>query len=541
MRKQKTYFFTGIDGPTGHVFNTGNKPKKSDYQNLFDSVPFILDVADTAKENESGHIKIETDLRASNRSLPGTDGFSRAVMAHQLPVIKNTNSVGDVVVSTTTMNGITIDEVTRTDGTKTRRDYVIRSGLSFSSPLGSLIITPILNGYTLEVNPAISDTYKVMSDAGDPTPDYLDAKLGNGLTVDGTHRIVPLFDATPSWITLTTNPVGIYAQINSLSSNTVQIFNGAGTTLSARVLYNGTWFTEDVTGLRIIPHSITGNEITLGTITNDLFNAGAFGDGVKKGASYVYANVGDSIALLGASPNKYIGFVNDLAAPGNNYYYGTNAAGVKGWYSLSTPLTIPWENDYDNTAVKVKNTNATAHAPRSVALGQWGHTYTVDTLSLSSHFNSQDYKIHLYGFTGINSGKLLMGDGSEFYLPDDCTALITGTIVVNDAIGSGDYACWKFSFSVNCIAGIATISSPIVYDTTSAPFHVVQAGVSPYSSPWQSSNPAADVYISCSGANTVVSFNLLGIVGPVVTGQWSGCLNVNIQLPFGSSYPVYTP
>jgi hypothetical protein len=257
----------------------------------------------------------------------------------------------------------------------------------------------------------------------------------------------------------------------------------------------------------------------------------------------MYARVHKSLQLdpTGGANIKAIELVGDVAAPGVSMYYGTNGAGIKSWYSLLSAITIPWENDYDNTAVKVKNTNANAHAPRSIAIGNWGHTYTPDTIALSSRSNAQKYSISLYGNTGIADSKLYMGNEHEFLLPDDCTALITGTVTVDDTPAGGDSACWKFAFSVNCIAGIATITSPIVYDTTGAPFHVVQAGISPFATAWYTTTAAADIKISCNGADTVVTFDIIGIVGPAVTARWSGSLDINLVLPFGTLYPVYVP
>jgi hypothetical protein len=56
-------------------------------------------------------------------------------------------------------------------------------------------------------------------------------------------------------------------------------------------------------------------------------------------SSLVAVSVQDSVAGNGtvASPLK---LVNDLTAPGNWRYYGTNNAGVRGWYGLPTQLVI---------------------------------------------------------------------------------------------------------------------------------------------------------------------------------------------------------
>lgn len=544
MKRSRAYFFTGIDGITGHRFRTENRPRRTEFEDLFDSVPFILEPNDSAQENQAGHIRLETDTRAKGRMAPLADGWSRAVQGHQLPVVRNQTLPGDVVVSTGTYNGIQITEMDYVDPStgRVRRDFMIQNGMALTSSDGSFVIANIPNGFDITAAVGLADTFKVMANVADPIPGYLAAKIEPSLEISVNNKIQVRHEGIITAAVYTQNTAGgIAAGLQTSSTNTIELIPNAS--LSANVRYNGTWFTEDATGLRLLPHSITQNEIALGTIlgTNINTNPGFFfGDGLNHDGTRMYARVQKSIQLdpAGGANVKAIELVGDSAAPGNTKHYGTNAAGVKGWYD--TPESSKWKLDYGTNGLRQLNTSGLAGSPRSLAIGEWGHTYTSDTIALSSHYYSQSYKIHLATTTGMIDSELKMGDGNEFYLPVNCSALISGTVIVNDDNTSVN-ACWKFSFSVNCVAGIATITSPIVYDSTSAPSHVVQAGVSPYSTPWYSSLPAADIMISVNGADTVIKFDVIGVTGPLVSARWSGVLDINLVLPFRAPYPVYAP
>lgn len=539
MRKQKTYFFTGVDGPTGHLFRTGNKPKRADYETLLDSVPFILDVADTAKENESGHIKIETDSRAIGRSLPAADGFSRAVSAHQLPVIKGALNIGDVVVSTTTVSGITIQEVTRTDGSRVRRDYVVTSGLSLTSAAGSIVITSIANGFNLEVDPTIVDNFTVKADAGDAVPGYLNTKVGNGLTVDGTHRIVPVFDPTPTNVTLSAGVLGFSAQLNYSGTNTIQLLNPGGV-LTPNLRYNATWFTEDGTGLRLLPHGITQNEIAMGTILGTNINANPgffFGDGLNHDGTRMYARVQKSIQLdpAGGANIKAIQLVGDSAAPGNSKYYGTDAAGTKGFYDI--PSDSKWINGFDNTAVAVKNAGSNALAPYSVALGKASTPWIPTSVGYSTIESSETLQFIMRIVTPSTGGlAYLQVQESPYFIdiPDDSMFTIEGKVIAF-ASAVSNMNVFKFFAVGKKISGILTIS--ILYDTPIAPFHVIQAGSAPYATAYIAE--AADIDIRVFEDDGYIKVEVTdtsaGVNGKI---YWTGDikLHVNGGAVLGATY-----
>lgn len=541
MRKQKTYFFTGVDGPTGHLFRTGNKPKRADYETLLDSVPFILDVADTAKENESGHIKIETDSRAIGRSLPAADGFSRAVLAHQLPVVKGALDAGDVVVSTTTVSGITIKEVTRNDGTRIRRDYVVTSGLSLTSAAGSIVITPIANGFNLEVNPAIVDNFTVKADAGDVAPGYLDAKVGNGLTVNGAHQIVPVIDSAGTIVPISVGINGFLASLNTSNTNTIQLIPGVS--LSSNLRYNATWFTEDGTGLRLLPHGITQNEIALGTIRGTNINTTPgffFGDGLNHDGTRMYARVQKSIELdaTGGANIKPIQLVGDLAVPGLNMFYSTDGAGIKGWYAIPPASDSKWKTDA-SSGISTKGGSGEAMAPKTVAVGYKGYPWIYGALGNGADLKEQQMQVLLRGTTvGVAPIKLTTEDSKGLWFPDKCSGIVEGTVIGTD-VASGDTVMYKFSCSVKFIAGALVLSNVHYLDTSGvAPVFINQSGMSPAAAPYYDDLAGSSDMMLTSNLNEL-EINVIGVV--LLTLSWTASLNIHILGYDTFTIPPYTP
>jgi hypothetical protein len=532
MKHTKAFFFTGVDGPTGHIFRTENKPRRIEYEHLFDSTLFRLDAADSAQELEAGHIRLETDTRAKNRSFAMADGFQRAVLAHQLPVVRNSALAGDVLINTSTANGITIDEVDYINSGRIRRDYIVKNGLSITSPGGTITLTPVAGGYQIDVSAGISDTYKVMADAADPIPGYLDAKLSTAFMIDGTHRIVPKFDPMPTNVTLSYGVPGFSAQLNYAGTNTIQIVNPGGI-FTPSVRYDGTYFTENASGLTILPNSLTGSLIATSTITNANFAATAFGDGVIKGGSYVYASVGYSVSLIGVSPNKVIGLVNDVLAPGNSYYYGTNAAGTKGWYAITADK---WEYYTGTDDVYVRNSDSKSKAPRTVATGSYSMPWLYGALGNAGRETAQSMRVELYtAKTSAENVNLVTKDGKELWLPNNCNAVLNGIVIVSETT-TNKYATFKFSCVASCAGSIVTLSN-ILYDTMVAPFHVVQAGVPAYASAYNKTTGAdVDFKVEAFADNV----RLIGVSDGAVDLTYDAFIDIFVQGHDDFAIPDYT-
>lgn len=539
MKHPKVFFFTGIDGPTGHVFRTENRPRRVEYEHLFDSLLFRLDAADSAQELEAGHIRLETDTRAKGRALPIGDGFQRAILAHQLPVIRNDSLIGDVLINTITANGIIIDEVDYVNGGRVRRDYIVKNGLSLMSPGGTIALVPVNGGYEIDVAAGISDTFKVKSDVADMNPDYLDGKVGNGLSINTIgHKMFIMLDPSPAEdVVLSLSAAGLNATLNHINTNTLQLITGVGG-LYGNVRYNGLYFTENTNGLTIVPSSITGSLIALNTITNNNFATSAFGDGIINGSSYVYANVGYSVSLIGSSPNKVIGLVNDVLNPGNNYYYGTNNAGIKGWYNTSIDK---WDYHIGNDDVSVRNTNSETKAPRTVATGSYSQPWLYGALGNAGHNMGQSMRVNLHAVK-TNSDKLLLktADGMDIWLPNDCSAFINGIIIVSDVV-TGEYATFKVSCSARKFSSNDVELSDILYDTPTTPFHILQGSSSPYALPYTNTFSTTNVDFRIEVYQYKI--NLVGISGDITNElYYDAFIDIFIQgyNEFDiSNYPLY--
>jgi hypothetical protein len=498
MKRSRAYFFTGIDGLTGHRFRVENRPRRSEFEDLFDSIPFILESADSAQENQSGHIRLETDTRAKGRMAPLTDGWSRSVQGHQLPVVRNQSLAGDVVVSTGVYNGIRITDIDFVDPLtgRVRRDFMVENGLSLTSTDGAFVITPIVNGFDLTASSGLADTYKVMGDAGDATPGYLAAKIEPSLEISVNNKIQVRHEGIITGAVYTHNTAGgIAAGLQTSSTNTIELIPNAS--LSANVRYNGTWFTEDATGLRLLPHSITQNEIALGTIlgTNINTNPGFFfGDGLNHDGTRMYARVQKSIQLdpAGGANIKAIQLVGDSSAPGNSKYYGTDATGTKGFYDILSDSK--WINGIDNTAVAVKNANSNALAPYSVALGKESTPWIPTSVGYSTLESSETLQFVMRAVTPISGGvtNLQVQNAPWFIdIPDDSMFTIEGKVIAF-ASAVSNMNVFKFFAIGKKISGVLTIAS-ILYDTPIAPFHVIQAGTAPYATAYTAE--AADIDI----------------------------------------------
>lgn len=104
------------------------------------------------------------------------------------------------------------------------------------------------------------------------------------------------------------------------------------------------------TFLTITPGGVNGHEITIAANWLDAAFVEAAQDAVgaaiiaAAGGTITYDDIANTIATtLGnltfpmtviKDGTGQVLLVNDVAAPGNSFYYGTDAAGVKGWYAL---------------------------------------------------------------------------------------------------------------------------------------------------------------------------------------------------------------
>lgn len=114
-RFSKISFFRGVSGSSGILFRTGNKPTQFTYQKLFDSIPFIVDSADTAKTTEAGHTMVATAAEGYARTSSFADSHNRCVTPVMLPDVM-IDYTGNTLQATETKNGLIVYTV---EGTST--------------------------------------------------------------------------------------------------------------------------------------------------------------------------------------------------------------------------------------------------------------------------------------------------------------------------------------------------------------------------------------------------------------------------------------
>ena len=119
-RKARSYFFLNTGTP-GVRFLQYDEPTEGTFRELFEAVGFISDCRDTAKKNEQGFVVCAKDTDSEARdSTPDSNGYTKAVLPHQLPNVYAKESgcgieVVDVINTRNCCDGTAKDfEVTNT-------------------------------------------------------------------------------------------------------------------------------------------------------------------------------------------------------------------------------------------------------------------------------------------------------------------------------------------------------------------------------------------------------------------------------------------
>ncbi len=248
---KKQHFHTGPDGAAGILFRTGNFPRSTVFKDLFESVLFKLNPEDSATHDVAGHSRIETDQRAILRSLEVGDGFTRFVQSHHLPVVIAAPSGQHVLHSSVNNGDIGVDEyIYSYNSGETRMDYLVRSRLSFISSNNSIVITPNGEGeYDFHVNPAYSDTYMVIMNAGDNNPDYIGNKIDTSLYVTPS-TLLGVNHGNTDTVLINTTPNGILANVNYQNTNSISIGEDA-LGLYANLILDGNTLSVGVNGVKV--------------------------------------------------------------------------------------------------------------------------------------------------------------------------------------------------------------------------------------------------------------------------------------------------
>lgn len=146
-RYSKSNFWSSLlpRGIAFKKFMKSNKPDETVFKQLFDSIPFIKDSTDTAKETEAGHIKLATNAEVKARTASWTDGHARTVQPHQMPnntfeLITDTDHLctiteyGFLITTSDTNRTFTLPSLTSNEG-------LIYTFKKIDSGTGNVIIT----------------------------------------------------------------------------------------------------------------------------------------------------------------------------------------------------------------------------------------------------------------------------------------------------------------------------------------------------------------------------------------------------------------
>lgn len=272
-----TYVVDGVQ--RNNRFLKNHVPSEAIYKKLFESIPFKLNVEDTASESGQGLSKITTDLKAFNRQSE-SDGAMRAVIQpHQLP------ELGNQIVTAYTITGDVVNGF-NTIGNINDIDIV-------KFTIGSAV-----TGAGIPVNTMIDDI--------DLSTNII--TLNNSFTITGTGVVI--------------------TQVATDSTINTKIHSGISLTSFRRTL-------------------------------NSKF---------KKAYSII---VSTSNSIIIDKETQKVQLDGDAASPGNNKYYGTNNAGVKGWqngsYINEVYTTITGNNVVASAATTILTTY-TALATNTLAI-----------------------------------------------------------------------------------------------------------------------------------------------------------------------------
>jgi hypothetical protein len=164
-RRLRSYFF-GPDGESYKKFSTSNKPDKSMFNNLFQSLGFLKESDDTATITQQGFVELSGDVDAANcdSTKHTTRQYAKVVQPHQLPIIDAGNGVS--VAKNSNATG-------RTGGNGNR--YTVSNNMSVTKASGSILDVTQTGGagndVVLDVNNTALDTLigaKITSQVGTP-------------------------------------------------------------------------------------------------------------------------------------------------------------------------------------------------------------------------------------------------------------------------------------------------------------------------------------------------------------------------------------
>jgi hypothetical protein len=511
-QKIRSYFFSGVAGSTGRLFNTGNRPNKQAFSDLCDSILFKLEPGDSASETDAGHSKIATDANLFNRVF-SESSFVKTVVPDQLPVVDIAQDSHDCdeadvengepgyAPTTLTRDGIQLILVRRAGAYKKYRAFIVKhladlntfqynsSTKALEIKSGGITNSHLAGDIEIEKVEALGKGTFLVGTNTDNSKLKLNADgqfiIANTDEIKGVKNVVMSGDATMDKngvITIGANKISL-SKLSVLNPGCIITgSNISPTNVSLDLSASGAFAIGNGAGLAA--------KFITGVIVIDKNGISAFEDTVLRarvlhssfvGKGLETTGTGDSMSLqlqltgsLVFSSNA-VQLDGDAVSPGNNYYYGTGDTGTKGWIA----------NILNKVTTNISSNSNMSDKGYTFSRGIHGKAYLYGSDAkgnfqsvVGSAGSAQETDAQLYGVTtdATETELFLNVDSARVRIPTDCVMSVETTCVAVQTAGTlgtvGDTYSYKTVTTMANKAGtVSEIGTPIdIYDDGDAAF-----------------------------------------------------------------------
>ena len=333
MRRNKSWFFS----LPGQRLSPGSTPSSQTFKDEADSLPFIADVADTAKVSEQGLAKLDTDTDVMLRTTPTAGDFAKVTQGYQLPEVITANVSGDTDDNgvaqggsgyapsiVLTGRGLKITYLKRTIGSLFRRVFKIENTLILQS-----------SDTTIDVSESVPGTVdmklKLTSTGGTITPTKIEggynieANIGQGpsgensVALSKTNDALVLCDSAGTPSVYSTVLVKLYdgtthVDMSGYNLNDTNVFNPIVSNCAATYSHSGFDILITLTGATADTGYVNAQIKYLGNWYSVYVSMMKVKSGVD-GNSWNYRGI---LSTAPASPSYYWWYKN---SNGYSYFY----------------------------------------------------------------------------------------------------------------------------------------------------------------------------------------------------------------------------
>ena len=347
--RSKAFFTTGQPVTTNPKFRTNNKPREDTFIDLFDSIPFKAETADTASESVHGLVKLATGEEVFARTNT-RNGYQLVVRPSHIPDVGVPNEDQISSVTQTSSAGIRIDKVQLTESKRIQYWVNLLFDTNYFKSNNSEELT-MSNGF-ITAWTALLGLLNNNNDGINITPaDFeIEAFDGGGIVNDGGVFTVDTDDSTMH-IDAVTKKVQIkdggvtLDKLQNLNAGEIIVApTGGGTPEIISLLGEGKILVGSPTGLQVkdINDYLLSIAISDNSIKARKLDPGTLGDGITKDmaasdASKLKVNLSSAASLEfdgGALQLK-----NDEASPSKYSVYSyVSSKQYNNLFALGVPL-----------------------------------------------------------------------------------------------------------------------------------------------------------------------------------------------------------